>query len=75
MTMQQRLRVTCVCTMTSTSTKQVFVIPACELYRTLEQATEQVLRREYEVGMPTWLIHVDTPRLSAHKITPVQDVF
>lgn len=29
--------------------------PACELYRTLEQATRNVLRREYERGIATWL--------------------
>jgi 2-iminoacetate synthase ThiH len=34
------------------------VRPACELYRTLEQATRQVLRREYESGIMTYLYAV-----------------
>ena len=29
--------------------------PACELYRTLEQTANNVFRREYEKGIPTWI--------------------
>lgn len=36
------------------ATGKTMVRPACELYRSLEQATAQVLRREYKSGIATW---------------------
>lgn len=51
--------------------------PACEMYRNVEQAQRNVLRREYESGimtfMRTFLGRADHPVWA--KISPVGDVF
>jgi hypothetical protein len=55
--MQTQRTITLICTR-EPATGRTMVRPACELYRTLEQATRQVLRREYESGIMTYLYAV-----------------
>jgi len=54
----------------------VMTRPACELYRTMEQAQRNVLRREYERGIMTFL---RTTKMRAYHVfstvNPVGDVF
>lgn len=49
--------------------------PACELYRTYEQAMRNVLRREYEAGIATWVKRYNIPFTRLPDISPVDELF
>jgi hypothetical protein len=63
---------TMICTL-EPATGKYMIRPACELYRTLEQTINNVLRREYEKGIPTWLVERRLP--SHHTVTPTDNIF
>lgn len=53
------------------ATGKTMVRPACELYRSLEQATAQVLRREYKSGIATWIKAMPMPLAAQSLIEPL----